>query len=109
MNMAKHAGLPWDLIIGSDITRAYKPSPEAYLRTAKFLDLEPDEVMLAAAHNQDLEAAQQTGLATAFITRSTEHGPSQKLDRFPTGDWDITSDSIMDLAVRLGAEPAGHH
>ncbi|WP_026532334.1 haloacid dehalogenase type II [Arthrobacter sp. H41] len=104
LNMAKSTGLPWDIILGSDITRAYKPAPESYQRTAALLGMDPGEVMLAAAHNEDLEAAQQSGLATAFITRSDEHGPNQTSDRIPTGAWDITSRSIIDLAEQLGAE-----
>ncbi|MBG6183206.1 2-haloacid dehalogenase [Arthrobacter sp. CAN_A214] len=104
VDMAKYTGLPWDVIIGSDITRAYKPSQEAYLRTAGFLGMDPGELMLAAAHNQDLEAAQLNGLATAFITRGTEYGPQQTSDRGPTGAWDLTSESITDLAGQLGVD-----
>ena len=37
LNMARNAGLPWDVIIGSDLTRTYKPLPRAYLRTAEVL------------------------------------------------------------------------
>ncbi|WP_253904184.1 haloacid dehalogenase type II [Arthrobacter sp. Br18] len=105
VNMAKNTGLPWDVIIGSDVTRAYKPSPESYLRTAAFLDLEPGELMLVAAHNEDLDAAQRSGLATAFIPRSTEHGPHQTSDLSPTGAWDIASTSMTDLARQLGVGP----
>src|SRR5664279_5054783 len=46
-NMAKRAGLPWDVIIGADVTRVYKPQPEAYTRAADVLNLLPGEVMLA--------------------------------------------------------------
>src|SRR5215472_15059635 len=28
VNMAKHAGLPWDAILGAEVARAYKPQPE---------------------------------------------------------------------------------
>lgn len=101
--MARNAGLPWDVIIGSDMTRTYKPLPTAYLRTAEFLDLNPGEVMLAAAHNNDLHAARKAGLATAFIARPTEYGPSQTADLVPEGDWDLTASSIPELAGRLGA------
>src|SRR5581483_4508773 len=30
IDMAKAADLDWDVVLGSDISRAYKPSPEAY-------------------------------------------------------------------------------
>ena len=37
VNMAKAAGLPWDVILGSDISRAYKPSLDAYRKPAALL------------------------------------------------------------------------
>ena len=102
LDMARHAGLPWDVIIGSDMTRTYKPLPEAYLRTAEFLDLEPGEVMLAAAHNNDLHAARTAGLATAFIARPAEYGPGQVSDLVPEDTWDLSVASIPELARKLG-------
>ena len=103
LDMARNAGLPWDVIIGSDMTRTYKPLPQAYLRTAGFLDLNPGEVMLAAAHNNDLRAAREAGLATAFIARPTECGPGQTADLAPEGDWDLSASSIPELADGLVA------
>lgn len=103
LDMARNAGLPWDVIIGSDMTRTYKPLPAAYLRTAEFLDLKPGEVMLAAAHNNDLHAAREAGLATAFIARPTEYGPGQVADLAPESDWDLSTSSIIELARGLGA------
>jgi 2-haloacid dehalogenase len=101
LDMAKSAGLPWDLILGSDTSRAYKPQPEAYLRPAALLGLEPGEVMLAAAHEPDLAAARETGLATAFIARPLENGPAAATPEAPTGDWDLAGTSITQLADRL--------
>ncbi|MBX7442967.1 MULTISPECIES: haloacid dehalogenase type II [unclassified Arthrobacter] len=103
LDVAKNAGLPWDVIVGSDMTRTYKPLPQAYLRTAEFLDLHPGEVMLAAAHNSDLLAARESGLATAFVGRPTEYGPGQVADLAPEGDWDLAASRITELADQLGA------
>jgi 2-haloacid dehalogenase len=103
LDMARNAGLPWDVIIGSDMTRTYKPLPAAYLRTSEFLDLNPGEVMLAAAHNSDLRAAREAGLATAFIARPTEYGPGQTADLAPEGNWDLSASGIPELADLLGA------
>ncbi|GAP54320.1 (S)-2-haloacid dehalogenase 4A [Arthrobacter sp. Hiyo6] len=103
LDMARNAGLPWDVIIGSDMTRTYKPLPAAYLRTAEFLDLKPGAVMLVAAHNNDLRAAREAGLATAFIARPTEYGPGQVADLTPESDWDLSASSITELAHELGA------
>jgi 2-haloacid dehalogenase len=112
VDMAKTGGLPWDVILGSDVSQAYKPSPDAYLKPAAMLGLEPGEVMLGAAHNADLAAARKAGLATAFITRPAEHGPHGAGETTPTADWDISAASITDLARRLRAQDASrdrHH
>jgi 2-haloacid dehalogenase len=101
IDMAKAADLAWDVVLGSDISRAYKPSPEAYRRPAVILELHPGEVMLAAAHNEDLAGARAAGLATAFIARPAEHGPHQQKDLTATADWDLTAASITDLASQL--------
>ena len=39
----RRAGLPWDTILGAEVTRHYKPQPECYLGTADLLGLEPAE------------------------------------------------------------------
>ena len=105
VDMAKAAGLPWDVILGSDISRAYKPSPDAYRTPAALLGLDPGQVMLAAAHNSDLEGATRAGLATAFIARPAEWGPRQASDLTACGEWDLTANSITDLARQLLADP----
>jgi 2-haloacid dehalogenase len=101
VDMAKAAGLPWDVILGSDISRAYKPTPDAYQKPAALLGLDPGEVMLVAAHNNDLKGARRAGLATAFVARPTEHGPGQATDLIASDDWDLTAESITGLASQL--------
>jgi len=101
--MAKHASLPWDAVFGSDLFGHYKPDPETYLGVARLLDLAPGEVMMAAAHNNDLAAARRSGLMTAFWPRPTEYGPHQKRDFAAEQDWDVVAKDIEDLAVQLGA------
>ena len=102
-NMAKHAGLPWDMVFGSDLFGHYKPDPETYLGVARLLDLEPAQVMMAAAHNGDLAAARACGLMTAFFPRPTEYGPHQARDFKADAEWDVVATDIEDLATRLGA------
>jgi 2-haloacid dehalogenase len=101
LRMALRAKLPWTVIVGSDVTRAYKPTPPAYLNMARILRLDPGEVMLAAAHNRDLTSAQRAGLGTAFIPRPTEFGARQTQDLTAEGDWDLVGTSILDLAGRF--------
>lgn len=102
VRMAKRAGLPWDVILGAEPARAYKPQPECYLRTAAFLNLEPHEVMLVAAHNDDLEAASKTGLRTGFVLRRHEHGPDQKTNLSASHAWDVITDSFIGVADAMG-------
>jgi 2-haloacid dehalogenase len=101
--MAKHAGLPWDTVFGSDLFGHYKPDPETYLGVAKLLDIAPGELMMAAAHNNDLANARKCGLTTAFFPRPTEYGPHQKRDYTAEQDWDVVAKDIEDLANHLGA------
>jgi 2-haloacid dehalogenase len=100
--MAKRAGLPWDVVLGAEAARAYKPLPEAYQRNAEMLNLEPRQVMLVAAHNGDLAAAARVGLRTAFVLRKAEHGPDQRTDLAASEAWDVVSDSFIGLADALG-------
>jgi 2-haloacid dehalogenase len=79
-NMAKRAGLPWDCVLSAEVFRAYKPSPATYLGVAKVFDLEPSQVMLVAAHHDDLAGARACGLHTAYIERPAEFGASRPKD-----------------------------
>jgi len=102
VNMARHAGLPWDAPLCSETARAYKPDPRAYLANVELLQVAPAEAMLVAAHNYDLRAAQRLGFKTAFVARPSEYGPGQTRDLAPEGEWDIVAGSMEELADRLG-------
>jgi 2-haloacid dehalogenase len=102
LDMAKRAGLPWDAILGAEIAQAFKPSPEAYLRNAEALMLEPESICLVAAHNDDLAAARRCRFRAAFMPRPTEHGPDQRTDLRPDADWDAVATDMEDLATQLG-------
>jgi 2-haloacid dehalogenase len=100
--MAKFAGLPWDLVMSAELFAHYKPDPETYLGAARLLCLAPSEVMMVAAHNYDLKAAQSHGLKTAFVPRPTEYGPLQTIDFEATGAWDIVANDFGGIADKLG-------
>ena len=103
IDLARCNNLPWSMIFGADVFRHYKPDPETYLGACNMLSLRPAQVMLCAAHNDDLAAAQRYGLRTAFVPRPTEYGPHQVKDSKPTGAWDYVVRGIDELAARLGA------
>jgi 2-haloacid dehalogenase len=104
IDMAKRAALPWDAILGAEIVRAYKPSPAVYVETAEILGLQPRELCLVAAHNNDLAAARACGLSTAFVARPTEHGPAQHTDLQPEQAWDFVDTDMGRLATQLGCQ-----
>ncbi len=100
--MAKRGGLPWDVVLGAEPVRAYKPLPECYRGNAALLNLEPHEVMLVAAHNGDLKAAANAGLRTGFVLRPSEHGPGQSIDLGAEEAWDVVADSFHGVADAMG-------
>jgi 2-haloacid dehalogenase len=104
VNLARHAGLPWDAILGAEIARAYKPQPEVYLASVAALGIEPGEAMMVAAHNGDLAAAAACGLRTAFVPRPREYGPGQQSDLRADGDVDVEAADFLALADALGAD-----
>ena len=99
--MARRAGLPWDAILGAEVSRVYKPEPESYLATARFLGLAPHELCLVAAHHSDLAAARAARLATAYIDRPMEYGGARAPDADAAQNWDYSADAITRLADRL--------
>ena len=81
---------------------AYKRDPEVYRNAVRLLGVKPGEVMMGAAHNDDLEAARKEGLRTGYINRPTEYGVDQVKDFEATSNYDVIVDSVEDLAEALG-------
>jgi len=102
-NMAKRAGLPWDCVLSAEVFRAYKPDPATYLGVARVFDLPPQEVMLVAAHHEDLAGARGCGLHTAYVERRFEFGAAQPKDVAPAAGNDLHCRDLLDLANVLGA------
>ncbi len=101
-NMAKRAGLLWDLIFSAELVRHYKPDPETYLMPPSLLDLRPEQVMLVAAHPDDLRAAQSHGLRAAYVIRPLEWGSGIKPEESDPS-FDIVAGDFAELAEKLGA------
>lgn len=102
-NMAKHAGLPWDCILSAELAHHYKPDAEAYRTAADLLGLEPHQVMMVAAHQDDLRAARAVGFKTAFVPRPMEFEGAKMPDPTPDPDFDVVASDLVDLAEKLGA------
>ena len=101
VDMARRAGLPWDVILGAEVARAYKPQPEAYDSAARMLALAPAECLMVAAHPSDLAAAAARGLRTAYVHRPLENGPGREARRPAAGTFDYPVDSFGELAEAL--------
>lgn len=100
--MAKYAGLPWDVVLSADMAKHFKPDPEVYLMAADHLSVRPEELMMVAAHQDDLRAARKCGLKTAFVPRPLEHGPKGKKEGDPDPKFDFVAKDFLDLATKLG-------
>ena len=102
--LARFAGLPWDAIVGADIAHDYKPQAAVYRASAAALGLAPEAVMMVAAHNFDLAAAREAGLATAFVSRPDEYGdgPVGTPDLAPSDDWEAVVPDFRALARQMG-------
>ncbi len=105
VNMAKNAGLPWDCVLSGEIFKAYKPDIKVYQGAATMLGLPFDQVMLVAAHPNDLDGARKAGLRTGYVHRALEFGPEKQ--KKPMSelnlDFDVLATDFLDLAAKLGA------
>jgi 2-haloacid dehalogenase len=101
-NMAKRANLPWDCILSAEVFKAYKPDPSVYVGVAKVFDVTPAEVMLVAAHQDDLAAARACGLHTAYIERPAEFGTGHPKDVSPHPENTFHARNLLALAEQLG-------
>jgi 2-haloacid dehalogenase len=99
--LARRNGLLWDAILGSEIAGDFKPKPRVYLTACEAFDLAPAECMMVAAHPNDLAAAKECGLRTAYIARPDEYGLGRAA-RTPEGKVDYIATTLEDLANQLG-------
>ena len=112
--LARHAALPWDVILGSSLSRQYKPHPDTYLASAAALGLPPEQVCMVAAHQLDLAFAAGHGMQTAFVPRPMEFGgpvkpavvePGERhlgaAEVHVEGDWTYVAQDFIDLAAQI--------
>jgi 2-haloacid dehalogenase len=100
--MARRAGMPWDCIISTELRQTFKPEREAYLLAPGLLDLQPDQVMLVAAHDSDLKGGRAAGLHTALVPRPLEWGRDGPKPPPPDPSFDCVAQDFGDLANQLG-------
>lgn len=107
MDTCKPAGIVWDAVLSCEAIGFYKLRPQAYQRAAQWLQVEPEECLMVAAHPGDLMAAARVGYRTAFVRRPSEWGqdvaPPEVPDDFRP---DISVDGFGELADELGRSDA---
>lgn len=103
VDLAKYAGLPWDLVLSVELFRAYKPDPRVYRGAVELLQAPADAVMMVAAHGYDLRAARAEGLRTAFVRRPREWGDGGPVEEPEPGEFDLVVDDQEQLADHLGS------
>ena len=101
IDVSRRNGITWDAVIPCEMLRVYKPRPEAYQRAAKLVGVSPDEILMVACHNFDLNAARAVGYRTAFVRRMDEWGPSGPPDPNPDPATDLVVEGFVELAEQL--------
>jgi len=101
VNLSRYSGLQWDMIFGADVSLAYKPMPQVYLRACDLLQVTPERAMLVAAHDYDLDAAQHCGLKAAYVPRRYEISSSTDQETPIDHRWDYIAHDLIHLAEIL--------
>lgn len=103
IDVSRKNGIVWDAIVSCEMIGHYKVRPEAYRTAAKWLQLEPAEILMVACHNFDLDAARGCGYQTAFVRRPDEWGPPGPPDPRPNPACTFVVDGFEALAGAVGA------
>jgi 2-haloalkanoic acid dehalogenase type II len=69
LDIARSAGLQFDLLISSEMLGTYKPGTENYLKAMQLLKLKPEECVTVAAHAYDTRGAKAVGMKTVYVYR----------------------------------------
>jgi 2-haloacid dehalogenase len=101
IDVSRRNGIDWDAVIPCEMLGVYKPRPEAYQRAAKHLGVSPDQMLMVACHNFDLDAARTEGYRTAFVRRPDEWGPAGPPDPIPNRGTDIVVAGFAEFAEHL--------
>ncbi|HEX4986005.1 MAG TPA: haloacid dehalogenase type II [Burkholderiales bacterium] len=100
VDLARHNDIWWDAILGSEIARDYKPKPRVYLATAEAFNLKPEQIMMCAAHSNDLAAAAKQGLRTAHIAQVDEYGKNTG-EAAPLQPVDVSARNFEEFAAKM--------
>lgn len=105
VNVSRRNGIVWDAVVSCEMMGVYKPHPEAYATAARWMALEPAQILMVACHNFDLNAAHEAGFRTAFVRRPAEWGPEGPPDPKPNMAYDIVVDDFGALVQAVLSNP----
>jgi 2-haloacid dehalogenase len=97
MSVSRRNALAWDAIVSCEMIGVYKPNPGAYATAARWIGLAPEQILMVACHNFDLNAAQAAGFRTAFVRRPDEWGPEGPPEPNPNRRYDFVVDGFDGL------------
>ncbi len=100
-NLSAYSDVKWDYILSAEHSKHYKPDPEIYIEALDRMRLNPENVMMVAAHGFDLRAAKNIGMKTAYISRNLEFGENRKIEKININEFDIIANDFQDLANQL--------
>lgn len=103
VDVSRRNGMTWDAIISCEMIGVYKPHPEAYATAARWMGLQPAQILMVACHNFDLNAAHKAGFKTAFVRRPAEWGPEGPPDPNPNMSYDIVVDNFDGLVQAISS------
>ena len=97
IDVSRRNDLAWDAIVSCEMIGIYKPKAAAYATAARWMALEPAQILMVACHNFDLNGAQDAGFRTAFVRRPAEWGPGGPPDPNPNREYDFVEEGFEDL------------
>lgn len=103
VDVSRLNGVAWDAVISCEAIGYYKPDPRAYQQAAKWLAMDPSDILMVACHNFDLNAARACGFKTAFVRRPQEWGSEPPPDPTPHPECDYVFDTFDELAKAVRA------
>ncbi|KAI0633829.1 haloacid dehalogenase [Trametes polyzona] len=100
VDVAKHADLPWDVVLSVDLFGTCKPNPKVYQGALHYLELPGEKCAMVAAHMWDLEAAAKHGMKTVYIPRPTDDNDvrDKVKSKADGGEVDVVVESFEELA-----------
>lgn len=107
VDVSRRNGIDWDAIISCEMIGIYKARPEAYATAARWLALDPSQILMVACHDFDLKGARAAGFRTAFVRRPDEWGPEGPPAPETNRDYDFIEEGFEGLVRSLERRRSG--